>query len=134
MNLQLLSSQVDELKLDKIDINTDLESDFNLEFGAAFASELADTFQVQFNMKLNLKESGADNETPCSHHLQIKYVSTFLVSENITDEFINSHFPKVNAPAIAYPFLRAFVGTFLLNSGYETILLPSFNFSAMAKK
>ncbi|ENM3932477.1 protein-export chaperone SecB [Vibrio cholerae] len=65
--------------------------------------------------------------------LDIKYVALFEGDDEFDEEFQQSAFPRVNAPAIAYPFLRAFIGTFLLNGGYEPIMLPSVNFSALYK-
>ncbi|MBZ7675074.1 preprotein translocase subunit SecB, partial [Klebsiella grimontii] len=38
-----------------------------------------------------------------------------------------------NAPAIAYPYVRAFVATLLLNAGLESVSLPAVNFVEHAK-
>lgn len=57
----------------------------------------------------------------------------FETDTDLDDNFKNGHFPKVNAPAIAYPYLRAFVSTLLLNAGLEAINLPAVNFVELGK-
>jgi len=52
----------------------------------------------------------------------------FETDEEITEEFKNSHFPKINAPAIAYPYLRAYVSNLTLQSGVTPVMLPTINF------
>lgn len=65
------------------------------------------------------------------HGLRIKteYVSHFRTSDPIDDKFKNSHFPTINAPAVAFPFLRSFVSTLMLNAGYDPVILPDINFA-----
>ena len=60
--------------------------------------------------------------------MTISYLAVFETDGLITDEFKNSHFPKVNAAAVAYPYLRAFVGQFSVLAGYELHTLPIRNF------
>jgi len=62
-------------------------------------------------------------------NLSIEYATKFLADDDIDEEFKESHFVKVNAPAIAYPFLRAYIGNFTLNSGFSPIILPTINFT-----
>jgi preprotein translocase subunit SecB len=52
----------------------------------------------------------------------------------VNDEVLKNTFIQVNAPAIAYPFLRAYVSTISVNSGYDQILLPPVNFQALFDK
>lgn len=54
-----------------------------------------------------------------------------LESFEVTDEVLLNTFIQVNAPAIAYPFLRAYVSTVSVNSGYSQVLLPPVNFQAI---
>lgn len=62
------------------------------------------------------------------------YLAEFETDEPIDQEFMDGHFPSVNAPAIAYPFLRSYVSTVTLNSGVEPMILPTINFQALAKE
>ena len=58
---------------------------------------------------------------------------TFGLDEDITEEFKVSDFPKINAPAIAFPYLRAFISNVTLQSGFNPVMLPSINFVEFAK-
>lgn len=136
MNLQLLSTCVENLNFEKLDCPEKVDSQFNLHYGNAFAEEVTNTFQVFFELEIGVQQEGKfpdDENEFVTHKMQIRYVALFAADEDMTDQFRQSTFPKVNAPAIAYPFLRSFIGTFLLNAGYAPILLPSFNFSEAAK-
>ncbi|HBC3859689.1 protein-export chaperone SecB [Vibrio parahaemolyticus] len=102
-----------------------------LQFGCAFSEQSDNTFQVIFEMQLNVEKAGAQTDIP-SHLFDLKYVAVFELDDPITQEFIDGLFPKVNAPAIAYPYMRAFIGTTLLNAGFDPVMLPSVNFQALA--
>ncbi|HAS8235715.1 protein-export chaperone SecB [Vibrio vulnificus] len=123
MNLQLVSTKVTQLNLTKI-IDYDDDKELSFKFANAYSKESPNTFQVIFEMSLSIEGNVK---------LDIKYVALFEGDDEFDEEFQQSAFPRVNAPAIAYPFLRAFIGTFLLNGGYEPIMLPSVNFSALYK-
>ncbi|PMG18173.1 hypothetical protein BCU96_12990 [Vibrio lentus] len=124
MNLQLVSTKVEKLNLTQSKSLEIEENDLSFKFSNAYSNESPDTFQVIFEMSLLLAEDS-------SAQLDVEYVALFQANEEIDDEFKVSPFPQVNAPAIAYPFLRAFLGTFLLNAGYEPVMLPSVNFQAL---
>ena len=64
-------------------------------------------------------------------NLEMRFI--FEADTNIDDNFKQISFPKVNAPAIAFPYLRAFISTLTMQAGYETIMLPSINFIEIAK-
>ncbi|WP_165673602.1 protein-export chaperone SecB [Metapseudomonas otitidis] len=83
----------------------------------------ADFFYVVFDLTLRTKE---DNRV-----INVVYRSEFKTDNPIDSEFRKTDFPYVNAPAIAYPYLRAFVSNLTLNSGYSPVMLPSVNFVAM---
>ena len=58
----------------------------------------------------------------------------FSTEEEVNEEFKFSDFPKINAPAIAFPFIRAYISNFTLQSGFEPVILPSINFVKLAKE
>ena len=58
----------------------------------------------------------------------------FSVDGEITEGFKLSDFPKINAPAIAFPYLRAYISNLTLQSGLEPVMLPSINFVTLAKE
>ncbi|AWB68952.1 hypothetical protein C2869_06965 [Saccharobesus litoralis] len=66
--------------------------------------------------------------------MELQYFAEFDLDSPIDQEFMDSSFPHVNAPAIAYPYLRSTVSTVCLNSGYNPVILPTINFQAMYKR
>lgn len=60
--------------------------------------------------------------------------SEFIVDIDITEEFMSSHFARINAPAIVYPFVRAFITNLTVNGGYPPIILPAVNFQKLAEE
>ena len=52
----------------------------------------------------------------------------FQVDQIVDEEFKQSDFIKVNAPAIAFPYVRSYISNLTLQSGFAPIILPSVNF------
>lgn len=90
-----------------------------LRFSPAYNDERPKEFAVIFDLKLPLEST---------NQLLVSYLAVFETAEEITEEFKNSHFPKVNAAAVAYPYLRAFVSQFTALAGFEPHTLPIRNF------
>lgn len=69
--------------------------------------------------------------------MEVAYSVVFEVADSadknfeLDAEILKDQFFTVNAPAIAYPFLRAFIATFCVNAGYPVKMLPAVNFQAM---
>jgi len=61
-------------------------------------------------------------------NFQVEFHTVFQCSENITQDFLNSEFSKISAPAIGFPYLRAFVSNLSVQAGLSPIILPSINF------
>ncbi len=59
---------------------------------------------------------------------------TVFESTDLSDDFLKSDFARISAPAIGFPFLRAFVANCTLQAGIPPILLPSINFVQFAKE
>lgn len=132
VTVQLNHSRVNELNFTKsTDLNDQDENNFSLEVGVSFPEnsdekdEANKTFVVTLRSDFQIKEGFI---------FKVSYQSFFTTNVEISDEFKKSTFPKVNAPAIAFPFYRAFIANFLLNSGFEPILLPSVNFVELHKR
>lgn len=126
MNIQLFANKAQEINLlgkDQIEGFDEID-EFGFRYEPKFSEQASNKFNILFGLRLKVKNS---------HLLLLEYESTFKLDNELDDEFIKSHFPQVNAPAIAFPYLRAFVSTLLLNAGFEPIMLPSVNFSAMYK-
>ena len=123
MNIQLKSTRVEELHLI---FSADIDKDsFSFGFSNGYSKNELDLFIVKFDVKI---------ESERGYELKLLYVAEFQVDSEITDDFKESYFPKVNAPAIAYPYLRSYVSFVILNSGYEALILPTINFQAMSNQ
>lgn len=96
---------------------------FNLNTSKKFSEQENSNFHVDFDISI------------CDEQFDISIEATFefQTDEPITEEFKISDFPKVNAPAIAFPYLRAYISNLTLQSGFNPIILPSINFVKMAK-
>lgn len=94
------------------------ENSFTLRFKKVFGSKNRKSFKIIFYLMVNDKK----------FNLDIKAMFDFLTDKEISEEFKNSHFPEINAPAIAYPYLRAFVSNLTLQSGVNPAMLPTINF------
>ncbi len=126
MKIQLKKWEITDLNLSKSDqISNEKRDSFELMTNNYFPRhENENIFGVRF--KLTIKDKAFD--------LSLKAVFQFeLIDEKITEEFKLSSFPKINAPAIAFPYLRAFVSTLTLQAGLKTVILPSINFVKIAK-
>ncbi len=105
------------------EVTAELETTLALSVGMAEKDE--HQFAVIFEIGLANKRKTFNFKTKATAH--------FETSEKITADFANSPFARINAPAIAYPYIRTFISNFTLNSGYNPVMLPSFNFVEMAK-
>lgn len=83
-------------------------------------------FVLEFDLTL-----GAD--TPGPVHLDLKYYAWFQVEGPLPNDLVANDFVMINAPAIAYPYLRAYVSQLTLISGVQPVLLPVVNFVELAK-
>ena len=127
ISLQLQGSRVERLLLNKdIELESSKSNVKSLSVFTKFPNSDSESrdFLVTFEIVLSLSQG---------YLLEIEHSSIFTSNLNLDKKFQESNFPKVNAPAIAYPFLRTFIANFLLNSGYEPIILPSINFTKFKK-
>ena len=127
ISLQLQGSRVERLLLNKdIELESSKSNVKSLSVFTKFPNSDSESrdFLVTFEIVLSLSQG---------YLLEIEHSSIFTSNVNLDKKFQESNFPKVNAPAIAYPFLRTFIANFLLNSGYEPIILPSINFKKKKK-
>jgi len=92
---------------------------FNLDYNPMFYDDDKTKFSVFFDVSLRREDE---------YSLEIKYETVFKTSDEIYEDFKNSNFPYINAPAIGFPFLRSFVSFMVLNAGYSPLILPSINF------
>lgn len=123
MKLQILSQKITHFTLEAR--NSEDEKKISLNYKIEYASESKNKFTLIFNIVVL---------SPSEFELRCTYATVFQTSENINEAFKNSDFPKINAPAIVFPFLRVLISNFTLNAGYNPIVLPSINFIALHDK
>ncbi|GAB3327761.1 hypothetical protein GCM10027299_28830 [Larkinella ripae] len=109
------------------------ESHFVLNNAAEYEFELAIkpsgvVFTRQNRFRLQLEFEAIDQNESAN----IKVVAlSFFSYENIEDISNNPVFTE-NAPAIAYPYIRAYISTLTAQSGIKPIILPTLNLHNMA--
>ncbi|NOQ64945.1 MAG: preprotein translocase subunit SecB [Methyloprofundus sp.] len=124
MNITFLDTQVFQLNFDATSQEENINlRDFDISFSPVFSKSNSNEFVIIFKLSLNNEEFS----------LLLEYAARFSVDAEIDEEFKTSHFVKVNAPAIAYPFLRAYISNLTLNSGFLPIILPTINFTKFNK-
>ena len=124
MKIQLDNWKVINMNFTFLDENKRGENSFDLKSESLFPENKKKSFGVGFN--LDVKDVDFD--------LSIEALFMFSLDEEITEEFKLSDFPKINAPAIAFPYLRALVSNITLQSGYDPVMLPSINFVKLAEE
>jgi preprotein translocase subunit SecB len=96
---------------------------FDLSTGQIFPEDDEKSFLIDFHIVVKDK----------FFNLDLQCVFVFKLDEPITEEFKLGHFPKVNAPAIAFPYIRAYISNLTLQSGFNPVMLPSINFIKLNK-
>lgn len=126
MKLKLLDYRVVNLNLESIEQDSSLtqqSNELDLQVGQFYPEDKDNIFGVGF--RVAFKQDG--------YVLKVEMRFFFETDDVITDEFKNSSFPAINAPAIAFPYLRSFLSIITMQSGYPPVMLPSINFVEFAK-
>ncbi len=126
MKIKLIDYKVTDLTLRTSETGTQIDTaknDLNFEVGQFFPDEEQHIFGIGF--KVAFEREGVSIQT------EMRFF--FETDETITDDFKNGPFPAINAPAIAFPYLRSFLSILTMQAGYPPIMLPSVNFVEFAK-
>lgn len=138
MKIQLNSTRVvslnfdlhleEESKIQNLAIEHNAEtssnSPFNLSYSVGYDEELPKTFAVRFDILVNSTQGFG---------LKVEFIALFDCDEEVDEAFVDGPFPRINAPAIAYPYIRSFISILILNAGYDPIILPTVNFQQLGK-
>lgn len=127
MKIQLKEWRVKDLVLTSKQERLFSESNdnkFQLSFGHALDLDNPQEFIIGFKIELN--------EAMFSIALEMAFI--FETDSKIDENFKDSSFLKINAPAIAFPYIRAYISNLTLQSGYDSIILPSINFVSLNEK
>lgn len=125
MNITLNKTVVDSLVIKRVGKPTEkARRKFDLSYIAQLVKDNNKSFVITF--KVTVHNSAA-------FKLTTEYTAIFETNEEVSEDFLNTNFAKINAPAIAYPFLRSYISFVILNSGYEPAMLPTINFVEFSK-
>ncbi len=100
-----------------IENNLTDEVEMNLGYGIIFSETDFQHFIVEFNLELTNNDFKA----------VVKMIAIFKAKEPISEDFKNAPFIQINAPAIAFPYLRSFITTISTSAGFKPIILPTIN-------
>lgn len=127
MNIQLKEWKVKNLSFKINDIQIEKKTkknSFNLSMGHFFSEENSKEFGIGF--RINIKDE--------EFNILMEMVFLFELDEDVDEKFKQSEFLTINAPAIAFPYVRSYISNLTLQSGFSPIILPSVNFVKLAKK
>ncbi|RKS02882.1 protein-export chaperone SecB [Flavobacterium sp. 102] len=124
MKIKLNDWKVQEMTFSVVKNDDRKEDSFDLKTSQFFPEDDKRSFSLLF--EIDVKDTDFD--------MFIKMLAIFELDEDITEEFKVSDFPVINAPAIAFPYLRAVISNITLQAGYRPVMLPSINFVEFAKK
>jgi preprotein translocase subunit SecB len=102
----------------------EFEQVFNLNYRPyAINQTEAQGWALQFDLELRLHYL----------HLHMQYYAWYEAAGDLPDDLVGNDFVMVNAPAIAYPYLRAYVSQMTVLSGIPSVYLPVVNFVELAQ-
>jgi preprotein translocase subunit SecB len=116
MEFRLTHTFVHNLRLDNCGDSLVAEE---LRYSPIYREDRDQEFAVIFDLVQPLKPDSV---------LKMQFITVFQTSAVMDEVFRNSHFPRVNAPAVGYPYLRAFVSQFAVLAGCEPFTMPIRNF------
>ena len=64
--------------------------------------------------------------------IKVVYHTVFQCSTLINEDFLQTDFAKISAPAIGFPYVRSFISTITIQAGVPPVILPSINFVQFA--
>lgn len=102
---------------------------FNLDLENLLFGDSPKHFGKVFKVDLTFDSIG-HNEI---YDINVEYHVVFECLDDVNEQFLESDFSKISAPAIGFPYLRSFISTFSIQAGIPPIILPSINFVQFSK-
>ena len=103
------------------------QTEFKMNFSSLLSKDNENYFGVLFKViVINSKET---------INLNFDFVGHFETKDvKLNDETIDTNpLFKNSAPAILFPYIRAFISNFTLNAGFRPLILPAINFHTARK-
>lgn len=132
MKFKLVKTLAKKISVNVIDVQEDQELPLGLSLDEMAVNthvaneEIKKNFAISFQVKSKLNADEAVE-------VFVDFWAFFESDSELDDKFLNGHFTQVNAPAIAFPYLRSFVTNILVSAGYPAVYLPTVNFVELAK-
>lgn len=82
-----------------------------------------------YKLQIDTKVSNTDNQ----FSVFVSIIGTFEFDSDLTAESKDKFF-RINAPALLFPYIRAYISTLTSLSGMVPVILPTINMSEMMKK
>jgi preprotein translocase subunit SecB len=111
-------------------VESELKQKFNLQLGDFIFNDSPTHFAKVFLIDL-ITNSEDESEII---HFKVEYHTVFECSSSIDSKFLTTEFAKISAPAIGFPYVRAFMTTLSIQAGLPPIILPSINFIQFSKE
>lgn len=126
MKIQLKGWKVKNLsfKINEKPSRVSKTNSFKLSIGYSFPDDSNNEFVIGFIV--NIKDA--------EFKISLEMLFVFQIDEVIDENFKQSDFVKINAPAIAFPYVRSYISNLTLQSGFDPIILPSVNFVKFSKE
>ena len=118
-HFRVVNVDFDSAKALTEDFSREMKIDFDYTLG--FDEELKRYYSVHFELLVENKA--------CDFRLEVAAVGIFEAEKDISEEDKESYLFRQNSPAMAFPYLRSFIGTFATNCGIQPIILPTYNFA-----
>ncbi len=113
-----------EVKTNSLENSVTESIESNLSVAIMLNTEDDSWFGIEFSISLTNKD----------FEMRVKAVAQFRTAQSMTEEFKESQFLTVNAPAIAFPYVRSYISNVTMNSGYTPITFPAVNFVTLSEK
>lgn len=110
----------------KFEMDKEIHSNLSIDIENTSWSDID---EGKFNLELNVKIKD-ENE---NLNIQVKCLGLFEFEQQLNDSMKHIFF-NTNAPAILFPYLRAYISTLTSLSGLKTVLLPTIDLSGRAER
>lgn len=122
MKFQLQKTEFEKLVVNRNDKEIESQK-FDFQYKIGTSKSDIKIFVIAFVSKLESKYITIEST----------FVSKFISDSDVDEAFIKGNFAKINAPAIAFPFLRAALANISVLCGHDPIYIPAVNFVELIK-
>ena len=126
--LELISFDVTKIVFHRTILKKDFNYKVNVKFGVNDLSE--DDGIQRFKTFFLVSLSGENENVP---NIQVEAMGVFKMYGNPSDDII-FNFKQISSPTIIYPYIRAFISNLTLQTGLDTVTVPTINFVDLAEK